>query len=208
MTNTFSMLKLIGAAITLCTAAAAAAQTRWEPVPPLKNPALLNIGFVCRWQGACITKQNQAMRSSLKFVRANKPPAWKISFAIGTRHRGNRRMGRLKMHRKRASAAPFDRARYRLDGPHWRCADEWPRFAKAGGRSVSRALAECCFRSTRKLLRAFICGIDTVRNGGPKESSPDRPEPTPALRAYELGPYRGVEGACSVRRFGQQQAAL
>ena len=78
MTNTFSMLKLIGAAITLCPAAAAAAQTRWEPVPPLKNPALLNIGFVCRWQGACITKQNQAMRSSLKFVRANKPPAWKI----------------------------------------------------------------------------------------------------------------------------------
>jgi len=71
-------LKLIWAALAFCSPAVADAQTRWEPVPPLKNPALLNIGFICRWQSPCITKQRQAMRSSLKYVDTHKTPAWKI----------------------------------------------------------------------------------------------------------------------------------
>lgn len=71
-------LKLLLAALALCAPAAVAAQSRWDPVPPLRNPALLNIGFVCRWQSACIGKQNQAMRSSLGYVRTSKPPAWKV----------------------------------------------------------------------------------------------------------------------------------
>jgi hypothetical protein len=67
----------------LCTAlalssAAAAAQSRWAPVPPLKDPALLNIGFVCRWQRPCIDKQRAAMLTSLRYVKSHKPSAWKI----------------------------------------------------------------------------------------------------------------------------------
>jgi len=72
------MLKQILAVLALPLAAVATGQTRWEPVPPLKDPALLNIGFVCRWQSACITKQNAAMRASLRYVKSSKPPAWKI----------------------------------------------------------------------------------------------------------------------------------
>jgi hypothetical protein len=71
-------LKLLLTAFAVCGSAPAAAQGRWEPVPPLENPALLNIGFVCRWQSACITKQNRAMRDSLRYVKTAKPPAWKI----------------------------------------------------------------------------------------------------------------------------------
>ena len=46
--------------------------------PPLKNPALLNIGFVCRWQSHCIEKQERAMERALKYVRKNQLPAWKM----------------------------------------------------------------------------------------------------------------------------------
>ena len=78
MINIFSKAAVIGVGLLLCAASVAAAQTRWEPVPPLKDPALLNIGFVCRWQGSCIAKQRQAMRFSLKYVNSHKIPAWKI----------------------------------------------------------------------------------------------------------------------------------
>jgi hypothetical protein len=70
--------RILSAALALCAPAAISAQSRWEPVPPLKNPALLNIGFVCRWQSACIDKQNRAMRVSLAYVKKRKPPAWKV----------------------------------------------------------------------------------------------------------------------------------
>ena len=85
------LLTLIIAAIALSSAAAANGQARWQPVPPLKDPALLNIGFVCRWQSPCITRQRAAMRSSLRYVKSNRTPAWKIqlcnrqSYRNGTR---------------------------------------------------------------------------------------------------------------------------
>jgi hypothetical protein len=47
-------------------------------LPPLKNPAVLNIGFVCRWDDRCIDRQKGAMRSALKYVAKNPPPSWKI----------------------------------------------------------------------------------------------------------------------------------
>jgi hypothetical protein len=47
-------------------------------LPPLKNPAVLNIGFVCRWDDRCIDRQRDAMRHSLSYVAKNQPPAWKI----------------------------------------------------------------------------------------------------------------------------------
>lgn len=46
--------------------------------PPINNTALLNIGFVCRWQTHCIRKQERAMERSLKYVRKRGLPAWKI----------------------------------------------------------------------------------------------------------------------------------
>jgi len=46
--------------------------------PPLRNPALLNIGFVCRWQAPCIRRQDQAMGRALRYVAKYQPPAWKI----------------------------------------------------------------------------------------------------------------------------------
>ena len=54
----------------------AAAEARSKP--PLRNPALLNIGFVCRWHERCIHKQQTAMQRALKYVRKTQPPAWKI----------------------------------------------------------------------------------------------------------------------------------
>lgn len=46
--------------------------------PPLRNPAILNIGFVCRWETNCIRNQAKAMEHSLKYVEKYDPPAWRI----------------------------------------------------------------------------------------------------------------------------------
>ena len=71
--------KLALAALALCCAGAwsAEAEARTRP-PPLKNPALLNIGFVCRWQPRCIRTQERAMERALKYVKKHSLPAWKI----------------------------------------------------------------------------------------------------------------------------------
>jgi hypothetical protein len=70
--------QVLAACAMIAVASAAAGQSRWDPVPPLKNPALLNVGFVCRWQQSCIKTQMRAMRSSLTYVNARNLPAWKI----------------------------------------------------------------------------------------------------------------------------------
>ena len=67
-------LKLAIAALVLCPSGAEAA----TQLPPLRNPAVLNIGFVCRWQDRCIQNQQKAMRHSLKFVAQYEPPTWRI----------------------------------------------------------------------------------------------------------------------------------
>ena len=76
--NILRTAKLLITALALCAPAQSVAQSRWAPVPPLRNPALLNIGLICRWQSACITKQDAAMRSSLGYVKTRKLPAWKV----------------------------------------------------------------------------------------------------------------------------------
>jgi hypothetical protein len=76
--KTVTTFKLLFGALALSAPAVIGARERWDPVPPLRDPALLNIGFVCRWQSACMTKQDRAMRSSLNFVKTRKPPVWKI----------------------------------------------------------------------------------------------------------------------------------
>lgn len=46
--------------------------------PPLRNPALLNIGFVCKWQARCIRRQQSAMSRALGYVRKYRLPSWKV----------------------------------------------------------------------------------------------------------------------------------
>lgn len=71
--------KLALAALALAWAGAwpAGVEARTKP-PPLRNPALLNIGFVCRWQPGCIRTQQRAMERALKYVKKYSLPAWKI----------------------------------------------------------------------------------------------------------------------------------
>src|SRR5262245_6548753 len=65
----------IAAALLLCAASAAA---RTGSTPPLYDPVLLNIGFVCRWNMHCMDEQTRSMRRALKYVSKANPPAWKI----------------------------------------------------------------------------------------------------------------------------------
>ena len=55
---------------------AAGSQARARP--PLNDPVTLNIGFVCQWQPRCMSQQKKAMKRSLKNVRKEQPPTWRI----------------------------------------------------------------------------------------------------------------------------------
>jgi hypothetical protein len=46
--------------------------------PPLNDPVTLNIGFVCQWQPRCMSQQKKSMKRSLKTVRKEQPPTWRI----------------------------------------------------------------------------------------------------------------------------------
>jgi hypothetical protein len=73
----------------LALAAAAAAKT-----PPMRNPVLLNIGFVCRWESRCVERQQRAMKRALAYVRSARPPAWKVQLCNrnASRSRGRGRV--------------------------------------------------------------------------------------------------------------------
>ncbi len=60
--------------------------------PPLMRPAILNIGFVCRWEARCMSRQEQAMNRSLKYVRKYRPPAWKVQLCNRNASRGRLRV--------------------------------------------------------------------------------------------------------------------
>ena len=70
--------RLALAALVLGSAGTHAAESQARAQPPLRNPALLNIGFVCRWQSRCIKVQEKAMVRSLKHMRSYPPAAWKV----------------------------------------------------------------------------------------------------------------------------------
>jgi len=67
--------------------------------PPLRNPALLNIGFICQWQPRCMQRQQKAMREAIAFVDRRRPPAWKVQMcnrnASRAQVRGDWRRGRV-----------------------------------------------------------------------------------------------------------------
>jgi hypothetical protein len=56
--------------------------------PPLRNPAVLNIGFVCRWNAHCMARQEKAMKRALGYVRKKDPPNWKIQYCNRNASRG------------------------------------------------------------------------------------------------------------------------
>lgn len=60
--------------------------------PPLYNPTLLNIGFVCRWQAKCMDRQQKAMEAALKYVRKHDPPLWKVQQCNRNASRKNTRV--------------------------------------------------------------------------------------------------------------------
>jgi hypothetical protein len=86
-------LALLALVLPLLAAPAAAS------LPPLRNPALLNIGFICHWQQRCMERQEKAMRNALSFVDRRRPPAWKVQLcnrnASRTRTYGDWRRGRV-----------------------------------------------------------------------------------------------------------------
>ena len=77
MTSRTTKLALAAVALWSAVGLPAASEARTRP-PPLRNPALLNIGFVCRWQPRCIRKQEAEMQRALRYVKKHKPPAWTI----------------------------------------------------------------------------------------------------------------------------------
>lgn len=76
MTSRTIKLALVAAAYGSAVAWPTAAEAR--STPPLRNPALLNIGFVCHWQSRCIREQQSEMKQALRYVQKHSPPAWKI----------------------------------------------------------------------------------------------------------------------------------
>lgn len=54
----------------------------------LMRPAILNIGYVCRWDNRCMKRQEQAMNRATKYVRKYRPPSWKIRMCNRNASRG------------------------------------------------------------------------------------------------------------------------
>jgi hypothetical protein len=70
--------RLALAAVIFASAGAQASEAQARAQPPLRNPALLNIGFVCRWETRCIRTQEKAMFRTLRHMRKYPPAAWKV----------------------------------------------------------------------------------------------------------------------------------
>jgi hypothetical protein len=90
------IVRLACGLIALGIAGAAAASA--EP-PLLHNPAVLNIGFICRWEDRCMDRQNHAMKKSLAYVAKHHPPQWRVELcnrnASRVRTRGDWKRGRV-----------------------------------------------------------------------------------------------------------------
>ena len=70
------MIRAMFVSLALAVGVAAAAPAASRPL--IRNPALLNIGFVCKWHRECIGRQERAMKRALAYVKKSRPPAWKI----------------------------------------------------------------------------------------------------------------------------------
>ena len=59
--------------------------------PPLVNPVLLNMGFVCKWQDKCIKRQQRAMTRSLRYLKVHSIPSWRVRVCNRSASRGGTR---------------------------------------------------------------------------------------------------------------------
>lgn len=55
------------------------------------DPVALNIGLICQWQMACISRQKRAMDKSLKYVAKYGPPQWRVQQCNRNASRGGQR---------------------------------------------------------------------------------------------------------------------
>ena len=83
-------LPIVAVAVAVGAAGAASADAK---LPPLRDPVFLNIGFVCEWQEACITKQQKAHKRSVAYVKKHKPASWQVQLC--NRRASFRRTGRV-----------------------------------------------------------------------------------------------------------------
>ena len=58
----------------------------------LMRPAILNIGYVCRWDNRCMKTQEKAMNRAVGYVRKYRPPAWKVRLCNRNAARGRSRV--------------------------------------------------------------------------------------------------------------------
>lgn len=85
--NRRSMQWMSLAAVTLCVIAAPA-----SALPPIGDPALLNIGLVCRWNAPCMTLQQKAMVRALAYVRKAQPGPTRVQMCNRNARRGYQRV--------------------------------------------------------------------------------------------------------------------
>jgi hypothetical protein len=64
---------LLAMALAAAVSAASAARR-----PPLRDPVLIRIGVLCRWERSCIARQQSAMASALRYVNRRSPPTARI----------------------------------------------------------------------------------------------------------------------------------
>jgi hypothetical protein len=60
------------AIIALLISAAGNTQTRRA------HPVIQNIGTLCKWQKACMAKQQHSMQRALSYVAVNRPASWRV----------------------------------------------------------------------------------------------------------------------------------
>jgi putative component of membrane protein insertase Oxa1/YidC/SpoIIIJ protein YidD len=59
-----------------------------DALPPLRDPARLNIGVNCRWQPSCERRQLKAMKEARQYVARGRPPVWRIHLCNRNAARG------------------------------------------------------------------------------------------------------------------------
>ena len=73
--------------LALLGAASSAART-----PPLRDPVLIRIGIICRWERNCVREQLAAMASALRYVERKSPPQQRINICNRNASRGSDRV--------------------------------------------------------------------------------------------------------------------
>jgi len=65
---------------------------RADARPVLYDAVALNIGINCQWQTHCMAQQRTAMKRSLGYVEAKRPPHWRVQMCNRNAGRGGYRV--------------------------------------------------------------------------------------------------------------------